>query len=237
MFTDIHSHILHSIDDGPENFEQSVMLLNEAVKGGVKKIIAVPHFYASRHGLEERLSLAKARYSELQGYISQNNIPVSLLLGFEVRYFNGISRIDSLNKLCINGSKVLLLELGASPITQEVVEEILDLSYSGYKVVLAHIERYTKISGFKRIKPLITAGEVIVQCNADSFLSGHFRRVAHSLLKKNAVSLIASDMHSVELRPPNLKQAYEAIENKFGTNVKNRLLLNCEKVFDMCLKK
>lgn len=235
MFTDIHSHILHGIDDGPENFEQSVLLLNEASRNGVKRIIATPHFHASRHGLDERLSLAADRYSKLQNYILENNIPVSLLQGFEVRYFNGISRIDSLNKLCINGSKVLLLELDASNITEAVADEILDMSYSGYKVVLAHIERYTKLSGFKQIKRLIADGEVIAQCNADSFLSGCFGRAAQRLLKENMVSIIASDMHSLEHRPPNLKQAYEAIENKFGPKVKSRLIYKAENLFDMCL--
>lgn len=235
MFTDIHAHILHSIDDGPESLEQSVLLLNKAVQSGVGGIITTPHFYASRHSLAERLELANKRYSELKKSIHQNGIPVSLLLGFEVRYFNGISRIDSLDKLCINGSKVLLLELEPVPFTEDVIDEILDISYSGYKVVLAHIERYTKISGFKQIKRLISQGDVIAQCNAASFLSGALVRAAFRLMKENMVSLIASDMHSMDLRPPNLSEAYEVIENKLGKNTKNKLISNAENVFNMCL--
>ena len=235
MFTDIHSHILHGIDDGPENLGQSVELLKAAVRNGTEKIIATPHFYATRHSLSERVNLAKERCLELQGLIREGGIPVSLLSGFEVRFFDGISRIDSLDKLCINGSKVLLLELEPAPFTEKLVDEILDICYGGYTVVLVHIERYTKISGFKQIKRIIAEGDALAQCNASSFLSGGFSRAAFKLLKENMVSFIASDMHSLDLRPPNLNQAYDVIEKKIGAKEKNRLMRNAEELFCACL--
>ncbi len=237
MFTDIHTHILYNIDDGPENFEQSLELLKEAVKNGCTKLIATPHFYAERHSLAQRLSIAEERCAQLKNYIAENQVPVSLLQGFEVRYFDGISRIDSLNKLCINGSKVVLLELEPLPFTDKVIDEILDLNYFGYTVILAHIERYVKISGFKAIKRLIAEGNAVAQCNASAFVSGSFQRPALRLMKEGIVSLIASDMHSLELRPPNLHKAYDFIEKKFGTTVKNRLLRNADEIFNVCLKK
>ena len=237
MFADIHTHILHNIDDGPENLEQSVELLKAAVQNGCEKIIATPHFYAERHSLVERLKIADSRYADLQNYILQNKIPVSLLQGFEVRYFGGISKIDALDKLCINGSKVLLLELEPLPFTEQVIDEILDLNYFGYTIVLAHVERYAKISGFKAIKRLIANGVVLAQCNASSFLSGIFQRSAMRLVKEGLVSVIASDMHSLELRPPVLNEAYEVIESKFGVELKNKLIGNAEKIFTACLKK
>ncbi|MEE1046771.1 MAG: CpsB/CapC family capsule biosynthesis tyrosine phosphatase [Clostridia bacterium] len=235
MFTDIHSHILYGIDDGPESFEKSVELLKAAVRDGTEKLIATPHFYPTRHSLSERVKLAKDRYLELQDFILKNDIPVSLLSGFEVRFFDGISRIDSLDKLCVNGSKVLLLELEPSAFTEKQIDEILDICYGGYTVVLVHIERYTKISGFKQIKRIIAEGDVLAQCNASSFLSGAFSRAAFKLLKENLVSIIASDMHSLDLRPSNLKNAYEVIEKKFGTKTKKLLMHNAEELFGECL--
>lgn len=237
MLTDIHSHILHNIDDGPENFEQSVELLNKAIQKGVQNIIATPHFYASRHSLNDRLQKAEERYKELIDHISKNNIDVSILKGFEVRYFDGISHSDSLLELSINRSGVLLLELEPSPITEKVVDEILNMNYSGCNVILAHIERYIKVPGFKHIKNLIAEGEVISQCNASSFISGSLQRATFKLLKENMVSVIAGDMHSVDIRPPKLKEAYEIIERKFGLNVKNKLIFKAEEIFNSCLEK
>lgn len=236
MLTDIHTHILHSIDDGPQNFEQSVELLNQSVQNGVKNIIATPHFYATRHSLNERLTDSKNKFSQLSEFVSQNKVPVSLLSGFEVRFFEGISRIDVLKDLCINGSDFLLLELDYAPITQKVVDEILDMSYFGYNIILAHVERYTKEPGFKNIKALISEGEVISQCNASSFVSGTFQRAAFRLLKERLVYVVASDMHSVDERPSNLNQAYDVIEKKFGSEMKNQLIYNAEELFAACLK-
>jgi protein-tyrosine phosphatase len=235
MFTDIHSHILCGVDDGPEFFEQSLALLKAAVQNGVGKLIVTPHFYPTIHSLSDHLKLTKGVFIQLNDYAQQNNIPISLLRGFEVRYFKGISLIDSLDLLCINNSKVLLLELPRAPITEKVIDEILKISYAGYIVVLAHLERYVKMSGFKMLKQLIIDGEVLVQCNASSFIKGKYQRAAYQLLKENLVDFIASDMHSTEKRPPLLKEAYAVISKKMGREIAHRLMLNSENIFDKCL--
>ena len=235
MFTDIHSHILCEIDDGPKNFDESVALLNAAVADGVKNLVATPHFFPNIHALHQKLTTAKNIFSQLEDYVKKNNIPVTLLCGFEVRYFRGISRIDGLDQLCINNSNVLLLELSREPITEEIIDEILRLCYMGYIVVLAHIERYVKMPGFEDLKQSIIDGEIIAQCNAASFVKGRFKRQALQLLGDNLVDLIASDMHSTNKRPPYLKKAYEIIEKKMGKEVKDQLILNSEKIFSRCL--
>ena len=39
---DIHTHLLPSIDDGPETIEESVELCKIAANDGIKKIVATP---------------------------------------------------------------------------------------------------------------------------------------------------------------------------------------------------
>jgi protein-tyrosine phosphatase len=237
MFTDIHTHILHNIDDGPENFDQSKELLNKAIQNGTKNLIATPHFYATKHSFDERLKIAEDRFLQLKTFIEQNKIPVSVLYGFEVRFFEGISRVDSLAQLSINKSKILLLELEPMPITEKIANEILDISCAGYTVVLAHIERYVKAPGFKLIKSLINDGEVFAQSNASSFISGSIQRQTFRLLKEGLISFVASDMHSLENRPPNLMEAYDLIQKKFGSEIKEQLVLNSQELFNACLIK
>ena len=41
---DIHCHILPGIDDGPDSFDESIMMVKQAVNQGISKIIATPHF-------------------------------------------------------------------------------------------------------------------------------------------------------------------------------------------------
>jgi protein-tyrosine phosphatase len=129
----------------------------------------------------------------------------------------------------------LLLELPFEPITEDCVEEILKIRYSGYIVVLAHLERYVTMRGFKLLKEAIMENGILVQCNAESFIKGRFQRNALKLLKENVIDVIASDAHSIDERPPCLNEAYKKIEKKFGRETKNRLIENSERLFNKCL--
>lgn len=233
MFADIHAHLLCDIDDGPKTLEESIELLNLAVKDGIDRIIATPHFYASYHSLDERIAKRDERFNLLNEYVVQNNLTVKILPGFEVRYFDGISRSDSLKGLCLNNSKVLLLEIGLIPITEKVIEEIIELEYSGYTVVLAHIERYFKMPGFKLIRQMLKNGYAIAQLTASSFLSAPFKAAAIRLIKEAPNVVIASDMHSSDGRPPVISEAYEVIQTKFGPAKKKAIIYNSDRLFDI----
>ena len=41
---DIHTHILYGIDDGSKSYEESVKLLKEMEKLGIKNIVLTPHY-------------------------------------------------------------------------------------------------------------------------------------------------------------------------------------------------
>ena len=232
MFADLHTHILFSVDDGPENLESSVALLEKAVKDGIDNIIATPHFYASMHGLDERVSLANERFQTLKNEISKRNIPIKdFLLGYEVRYFKGISATEEINKLCINGSNYLLLELGQIAITDEVIDDIMQLIYSGRTVILAHLERYTKMPGFKDLKRVIIQNDIPVQVTASSFIEKPFQRAAVRLLKEGLVTFLSSDMHHDTLRPPKMTEAVREISKQLEPKVAQKLIENGNKLF------
>ena len=66
-----------------------------------------------------------------------------ILLGAEVRYYQGISRLEGLKKLTVEGSKLLLLEMPMGVWTESMVRELVELSgKSSVRIVLAHVERY-----------------------------------------------------------------------------------------------
>lgn len=233
MFTDIHAHILHNIDDGPKTLESSAELLKYAISKGCNQIIATPHFYASMHGLEERVDLAKERFEALKKLVFKLNLPVEICLGYEVRFFKGISHCDGLEKICLNNSKTILLELGPKPITNSITEEICELNYLGYTVILAHIERYFKDKGFKSLKTLVSDGVALAQVNASSFVSGHFVHIVKRLLKENSITFVAGDMHSVDLRPPYMAEAFEKIKKLSDENTVNSLIKNSSELFNL----
>ena len=118
-------------------------------------------------------------------------------LGAEVRYYEGISRLEDLSKLRIENSKLLLLEMPLMRWNESILRELCELSSrSRVKVVLAHIERYLSMQDSRSIERLCEGG-ILFQVNASFFQSFRTRRRAFSLLKKGRVHFVASDCHGI----------------------------------------
>ena len=105
---DFHSHILPGMDDGSKNIEESLALLRMLAEQGVKKVVATPHFYANDESVEKFLARRQQSYESLRAALPAG-MP-EILLGAEVRYYQGISRLKELKELCVQGSNLLLLE-------------------------------------------------------------------------------------------------------------------------------
>ena len=69
---DIHTHIMDNVDDGSKNIEQSIKILREAEKVGVKDIILTPHHYKTVFENSKVTLLSK--YKELLNVIEKENI-------------------------------------------------------------------------------------------------------------------------------------------------------------------
>ncbi len=232
MFADFHTHILHAIDDGPQTVEESILLLKAVVETGCDRLVLTPHFDGKHHSLEKRTSLANHYFSDLQKEMSNQGIFVeNMYLGYELRYFSGISRCDNLECFCLGESDVLLLELDRSNLTEQTAEEIVELYYSGYTVILAHLERYVKSSGYSFVHHLVKQGWAIPQVNAASLLGGTHSHTAMRLLNTFPKAVLSSDTHSLQHRPPLLKEAYDFLRKKRGEALVNRLLENADKLF------
>jgi len=137
---DFHSHILPSIDDGAESVEKSLKLIDSAIKNGVEKIYATPHYYAHKIDVDtfcERREKAFARLRE-------HNPRIPIELGAEVLVFAGLENMDGIEKLCFYNGKTLLLELPLSEslITDEHFLTVEALSQK-FDIVMAHANRYS----------------------------------------------------------------------------------------------
>jgi protein-tyrosine phosphatase len=45
---DVHCHILPGIDDGAQNLDESIELINTAINDGISHIVAMPHIHPGR---------------------------------------------------------------------------------------------------------------------------------------------------------------------------------------------
>lgn len=211
---DFHSHILPGIDDGSRSVRESLELLSLLSKQGIDKVIATPHFYADNESVDEFLGRRKASFESLSAKLT-DGMP-EILLGAEVRYYQGISHLENLRDLRIDNSDLLLLEMPFCRWTEYTVKELSEINNLGsVTVVLAHIERYFEFRNDKYLDELMHHG-ILMQVNASFFLEFLTRRKALKMLKNNTVQLIGSDCHGTDRRPPRIDEAVARISKKFG---------------------
>ena len=219
---DFHSHILPAMDDGSKNTEESLSMLSSLNKQGVKLVVATPHFNANDYSVDSFLKTREKSFDKLK--VVFNGEHPKIVLGAEVRYYEGISKLEQLEDLCIQGSRLLLVEMPSGRWPEYALNELMNFySQRRCTLVLAHIERYMNYQSADVFDKLL-ANDVLMQVNAD-FVTGLLtKRKAIKLFKNERVHFIGSDCHNMTTRPPEIAKAYELICKKIGKQFLNDLI-------------
>ena len=200
---DIHSHILAGIDDGAEALEDGLAIVRELASQGVTEIIATPHYidettYVSPKQKNQRL------LTQLKKALKDEKIDVELYLGNEIYICNRIDNLVESGQIAtMNGSEYILVEFPMSEKFPSYEDILHDLILKGYKVILAHPERYIITQDdFYILERLVEMG-VLLQCNTGSFIrqyGKHAEKLAVKLAKKRMIFALGSDMHHTRKR-------------------------------------
>ncbi len=210
---DFHTHILPAVDDGSHSVEESLAMIEEAKKQGVKKFAVTPHFYANNESVDSFLKRRNRAYEKLMNSLSDET---EIRLGAEVKFYSGISQLQDLKKLRLEGSRFLLLEMPFSKWSEYDIKEVINIAGLGnVTVVLAHIERYLSFQKKDTLEKLLYNG-ILFQCNA-SFFSGLFTKSkAFKMISNNQIHFIGTDCHNMKDRAPNMMIALSALKKKYG---------------------
>ena len=220
--TDWHTHILPAMDDGSKDVDESLAMLKLSAKQGVTAVVLTPHFYPQKESPGEFFwrraasleALEAAVFSESAGFFLPERI-----LGAEVFYFSQLSKMprEDLNRLCVGGTKLLMVEMPLENWEESVFNCLEELMYDRNLIpILAHIDRYYRfIKDVERLEHLTREG-LIVQMNAGALLSFTTRRNALKWILADRVQLLGSDCHNMNTRKPNLGEAYKILTAKTG---------------------
>lgn len=215
MTIDFHSHILPSLDDGSVSIEESISLLDMLAESGTDVVVATPHFYCHEISLDDFLAARNESYKLLQPYLKSNH--PKILLGAEVLFSNKLKSLKDLERLTIEGTSYLLLEMPYIRLSPQIINSVSELSDSGrVKILMAHIERYLNFTDFSDLESLMSL-DVLGQLNANSFLNRKTRKRCFKLINKGYVQVIGSDLHHKD-RGVVVSKAYEVIEKKYGND-------------------
>ncbi len=198
MWVDFHSHLLPGIDDGCNTIEQSLENIRELQYQGIKRIITTPHIFNELYPntpeiIREKLALLKKALEE-------NKIEMELEATAEYYLDDWFCNNYQKMELLTMPGKYILMETNYMERPRFLEEVIFNLQTSGYKVILAHPERYNYlIQNYQTFHTLHDSG-VLFQCNLLSFTgyySPQIKNAANYLLKKKMIHLVGSDIHKL----------------------------------------
>ncbi|MFC5470830.1 tyrosine-protein phosphatase [Cohnella suwonensis] len=216
---DIHCHILHGVDDGARDLNESVAMARLAYANGIRDIVATPHFNEN-YRVDADLMLRKSE--ELQRELDRQRIAVRIHPGNEVRFESKAFLEDHKSNrrfsYLASPAKFLLLEerwQAYDPDTTEAVERLL---HEGVTPIIAHPERHFFFRERPELLLELMALGAWTQVSADS-LVGNFgpeaARFGRWLCETGNASTLATDAHNMSRRP-NLREGFDVFEKLAG---------------------
>lgn len=228
---DIHSHIIFGVDDGPKTIEESLSLIGEAYRQGVRIIVATSHRRKGMFETPEKIIMAN--FNKLKEAVKESYPNLILCYGGELYYSKHLmEKLEKRKVPTINGSRYILLEFSMNTPWTEIQKAVNEVNLLGLTPVIAHIERYDALAFHaERVEELIDKG-CYTQVNSSHVLktgligdqAKEFKKRVQFFLENNLVHCVASDMHNTTSRPPYMKEAYQIIKEGYGEDRAKALL-------------
>ena len=195
-FTDWHSHILPGVDDGVQSMDESLQILAEYERLGVKEVWLTPHIMEDIPNITEKL---RGRFAELkaayQGSIVLNLASENMLDNlFE-------ERLEKNDLLPIGkDGKHLLVETSYFNPPMGLNNILLRIKAKGYYPVLAHPERYLYMNenDYQRLSSM----GIEFQLNQFSLFGLYGKEVqkrAKTLQKQGMYNYTGTDLHRISI--------------------------------------
>ncbi len=226
LFADIHTHILYGTDDGPDTVEGMYEMVDRAYSEGVRVLCVTPHFHPEYFGDNRKTTLSA--FEVLNKYCSENYPELTLVLGNELFYRHDcISWLKNGIANTYGDTRYVLLEFSESDSENYIAEAADRLLCSGYVPIIAHAERYIKLS-IGRMMALRENG-VLIQANAQTMLMRFQFRLKcrmKSMLSKKVIDFISTDAHNLTDRPPEIKRCYDQLVSSYGKDYIDNVFYN-----------
>jgi protein-tyrosine phosphatase len=227
---DIHSHILPGIDDGAKTIKDSIEMAKEAVNEGITTIIATPHHKNNQFNNLKSSIITKV--NNLNSILKQENIPLTVLPGQEVRIYGEV--IEDYHKeeiLTLNHTKYLFIEFPSSSVPRYAEKLLYKLQTEGIIPIIVHPERNKELQEKPDLLYQFVKNGALTQVTASSVV-GYFgksvKKFSEQLIEHNLTHFVASDAHNTHNRGFKFREAFEFIKTNFGTDYKQLFVENSE---------
>lgn len=212
---DFHSHILPRVDHGCANEKEAVRQLRMASQAGISIMIATPHFYPHKESFVE-FDARRQKGWKKHILLNKNESFPEVLLGAEVFICRGMERMPELEKLCIQGTKTLLLEMPFRKWSDELMETVIEIqNRRKLTVVLAHVERYQP----EQVEILFQNG-IYGQINVSTLTRVFIKREWKKWIKAGYIVALGSDLHGTNWKTLRFDKVRKKMKHSFGKIMK-----------------
>ncbi len=235
FLVDVHSHILPELDDGSKSVEESIEMLKMLKSQGVTHVIATPHFKMTnpQKSIDDFLEKRRNSYNKLVKGIEYSGLDLpKVILGAEVLLTMDFVEAKDKDKLCIEGTKTMLIELPYYEWQSWMFRMLADICKAEeITPIIAHVDRYVDIVSNDAYGQLFKLNYNI-QINADFVDSREAVRRFKKWIKTNKICFIGSDCHGVDFRPPTIDNFKTKIKKIAGdgfldyVNSRSSVLIN-----------
>lgn len=187
---DFHSHILPGADHGCMDVAEAVAQLRLAARFGTTDIVATPHFEPENDTVTSFLARRQEAIELLLPRLTPDMPRV--YVGAEVLLCEGMENMAGLERLAVEGTKLLMLERPSLLLTDSLAETIDLIREKGFTVLLAHVDRYDVMETCRILYPGVWA-----QLNSESVVPIFGRKKWLRFCYDGMVGAIGSDLHGV----------------------------------------
>ncbi|MED4039104.1 tyrosine-protein phosphatase [Niallia taxi] len=217
---DIHCHILPGVDDGPVSIDESLLMAREAVKEGIKTIIATPHHKNNKYENTKNQILEKVR--NFNKVLIKENIPLEILPGQENRIYGElIEDFQSEKILTLSNTNYLFIEFPSTHVPRYTEKLLYEIQTLGIIPIIVHPERNGELLKNPDIIYKLVKNGSLTQVTASS-IAGYFgksiQKFSGQLIEHNLTHFIASDAHNISNRTFKMAEAFKLIESAYGVD-------------------
>ena len=236
---DIHCHILHALDDGPETLGESMEMCKAAYQDGIRTIVATPHtlngvYQNDREMIILRVqalkrTLLQASPSSISPILMEGSDALKILPGADVHFSEKmVAHLEEGKALTVgDGGKYLLLEFPAQGVPYRAEVALFELMTRGITPIISHPERNLEFASRpQRYGEMIHNGS-LGQVTAMSLTGGfgeQVKQLAEKMLRARWIHFIASDAHSLQDRAPVLSEAVRKAEKFVGREEAHKMV-------------
>ncbi len=225
-FIDLHSHYVFGLDDGAQDLQESLAMIEQAARLNIEVLLATPH---ATDLTDDRFSeQLMAQFNLVKAEAQKAGLPVRLEMSAEMFYSSRtLQWLKYPWGTFLNKQRYLLFELPLFDLPEGVGEFIFQCRLKNVTPILAHPERYIYLHD--KIDKLFTFAQqgCLMQINAGSIVGQFGKSVeqfAFKLLKAGLAHFVASDAHETEKRNYHvLIAAREVLEKTMDEQTADRL--------------